>query len=79
MVVEGAIWAIEQLADKVCSFDAAALHIMQAMLDGGLAADLQVVQLQQQLAPNGQSPVVAPDSNLHKTQSLTLQLARGST
>ena len=64
LVIEGPVWAVKQLANEVCALDAAALYVWQAMPDCGLPPDVEVVQLQQQLAADGQRSVVAPHSNL---------------
>ena len=68
LVIEWPVWAIEQLADEVRALNAAALHIRQAVAHRGLAPDVEVVQLQQQLPTDGQRPVIAPHRNLRAAQ-----------
>ena len=68
LVVEGPVRAIEQLADEVGALDAAALHVRQAVAYRGLAPNVQVAQLQQQLPADGQRPVIPPHRNLQAAQ-----------
>ncbi len=76
LVIERTVWAIKELPDEVCPLDAPSDHIVAAVPLGGLPPDMQVVQLQQQLPPDGQRPVIAPHSNLHiaRVASQCLQL-----
>ena len=65
MVIEGTVWAIQELVNEVSPLDAPPDYIWQIVPFGRLPSDVKVVQLQQELAPDSQCSVIAPHSNLH--------------